>query len=106
MTNGGLLEATQAAMNMNDDSLTKCLDRLENYGADILAIYTDFAPLSFCFGLYHRTDEGQHIIDGERCQLYMNGGVIFHGQHDSGGDGSAPTFSVNLTPTQGWSIHT
>jgi hypothetical protein len=37
---------------------------------------------------------------------WFNGGLIYHGQHDNGGDGSAPTFSVNLTPQYGWSIHT
>lgn len=105
-TNGGLLEATQAAIGMNDESLTKCLDRLENYGADMLVIAPDYAPLSFHFGLYRRTEEGEHMIEGERCQLYLNGGIIFHGKHDNGGDGSAPTFSVNLTPCNGWSIHT
>ena len=36
----------------------------------------------------------------------MNGGVIFHGTHDGGGNGGAPTFSVCLSPTDGWSIHT
>jgi hypothetical protein len=37
---------------------------------------------------------------------WFNGGLIYHGKHDNGGDGSAPTFSVNLTPQYGWSIHT
>ncbi len=34
------------------------------------------------------------------------GGLIYHGEHDRGGDGEAPTFSVNLTPQNGWSVHT
>jgi hypothetical protein len=37
---------------------------------------------------------------------WFNGGLIYHGRHDGGGDGGAPTFSVNLTPQYGWSIHT
>lgn len=37
---------------------------------------------------------------------WMNGALIYHGPHDNGGDGGAPTFSVNLVPTNGWSIHT
>jgi len=49
----------------------------------------DFAPLSFTFEL-----------NG------ISGGIIFHGQHDNGGDGGAPTFSVNLTRTTGWLMHT
>jgi hypothetical protein len=36
----------------------------------------------------------------------MNGGLIYHGKHDNGGDGGSPTFSVCLEPTNGWSIHT
>lgn len=34
------------------------------------------------------------------------GGIIFHGEFDNGGDGSAPTFSVNLDNSYGYSIHT
>jgi len=39
-------------------------------------------------------------------QEWFNGGLIFHGPHDNGGDGGAPTFSVNLMPSHGWNIHT
>jgi len=39
-------------------------------------------------------------------ERWFNGGLIFHGPHDNGGDGGAPTFSVNLSPQDGWSIHT
>lgn len=34
------------------------------------------------------------------------GGLIYHGEHDHGGDGGAPTFSLNLTPKNGWAVHT
>ena len=101
-----LITAMQKAVEMQDESLSKCLDRLENYGADILTIYPDYAPLSFSFGLFRRSEKGEHVIEGERCQLSMNGGIIFHGKHDNGGDGSAPTFAVSLNPVNGWSIHT
>jgi hypothetical protein len=37
---------------------------------------------------------------------WFNGGLIFHGAHDRGGDGGAPTYSVNLSPTDGWAVHT
>lgn len=43
------------------------------------------------------------LTDGE---FRGNGGIIFHGRHDNGGDGGAPTFSVCMEPTNGWSIHT
>jgi len=52
-------------------------------------LHMDFAPLSFCW-----SGGG------------MTGGLIFHGPHDNGGDGGAPTFSVNLSNTYGWSLHT
>lgn len=39
-------------------------------------------------------------------KFWFNGGLIFHGPHDGGGNGGAPTFSVSLTPQDGWSIHT
>ena len=55
----------------------------------------DFAPYSFFWMLF--SPEGT---------FWMNGGLIYHGTHDGGGSGGAPTFSVNLTPTNGWAIHT
>jgi hypothetical protein len=58
-------------------------------------LYTDFAPYSFFWTEY--TTSGQRGLIG---------GLIYHGQHDGGGNGGAPTFSVNLVPTTGWSIHT
>jgi hypothetical protein len=58
-------------------------------------LYTDFAPYSFFWTEFNPT--------GKRGLI---GGLIFHGQHDGGGNGGAPTFSVCLTPTSGWSIHT
>ena len=58
----------------------------------------DFAPLSFAFAIYT-------VKDGKE-KVWFNGGLIFHGKHDNGGDGGAPTFSVTLTPHSGWSIHT
>jgi hypothetical protein len=61
-------------------------------------IMCDFAPLSFYF-------EKVVMIDGEWKRDY-NGGIIFHGSHDGGGDGGAPTFSVSLTPVDGWATHT
>jgi len=78
-------------------SLVECLDRLQaiagNYKGKV-SLFADWAPYSFEFSI---------VSDG-RCVL--NGGVIFHGKHDNGGDGGAPTFSVSLSPVDGWSIHT
>jgi len=49
-------------------------------------VYSDFAPLSLYFvRTVNRNFNG-------------NGGVIFHGKHDHGGNGGAPTFSVSIEP--------
>lgn len=103
LTEGKLDEALKYAESIKDNSLKDCIDRLkkveENYknnGTSIeTEITTDFAPYSFYF--VRRNSNGE--FNG-------NGGIIFHGAHDNGGDGGSPTFSVNLTPTTGWQIHT
>ncbi len=104
-TNGKLDEALEFAEKRGDKSLLECLDRLnrhdkvsrEEYHRNVeTSIYPDFVPLSFEFV---RKD-----LDENR--IRMNGGIIFHGSHDGFGSGSAPTFSVCLEPTSGWSIHT
>ena len=59
----------------------------------------DFAPLSFNFTINKKQDDGSY-------QPWFFGGLIFHGNHDGGGNGGAPTYSVCLTPQDGWSIHT
>ena len=61
-------------------------------------LYPDFAPYSFYF-VMERKEKDQY-------RRWFVGGVIFHGPHDHGGTGEAPTFSVCLEPTDGWSIHT
>ena len=58
-------------------------------------LYEDFAPMSFYWE--------EIAPNGKRS---MNGGLIYHGPHDGGGNGGAPTFSVSLEPGQGWAIHT
>jgi hypothetical protein len=63
-------------------------------------LFADFAPQSFEFYREVKKEGGE---DWLTC---THGGLIFHGSHDNGGDGGAPTFSVNLTPQDGWSIHT
>ena len=78
------------------DSLMDCLNNLANYtnNEKEVVLFNDFAPHSF----YFQVKKENKVI--------MDGGVIFHGSHDNGGDGGAPTFSVNLTPSTGWRIHT
>lgn len=99
LTNNNLTEALEFAKSINDTTLQDCLNRLElidkNLGSET-TICDDFAPYSFEFS---RNKDGHSIGDG---------GIIFHGKHDNGGDGSAPTFSVSLDndTTPRWQIHT
>jgi hypothetical protein len=59
-------------------------------------LYPDWAPMSLVFQMKYNGKND------------MNGGFIFHGVHDGGGNGGAPTFSVELNPDtkSHWSIHT
>lgn len=78
------------------DNLLEKFEYLDNY-ADrkcVTIIGTDFAPYSFSFCIKR---------DGE---VWFNGGMIYHGDHDGYGSGSAPTFSVTLDKATGWRIHT
>jgi hypothetical protein len=61
----------------------------DNYPSHPGKLYKDFAPLSF-----------------EWCAGNLQGGLIFHGEHDGFGNGGAPTFSVSLSNTRGWQLHT
>ena len=58
-------------------------------------IWTDWDEKSFAFS--EKNADGSNGVSG---------GIIFHGKRDNGGDGSAPTFSVCLTPVDGYAIHT
>jgi hypothetical protein len=46
------------------------------------------------------------IIKNETKTCLLDGGLIYHGNHDGFGSGAFPTLSVTITPTDGWSIHT
>jgi hypothetical protein len=98
-SNGRLAEI-KAFAKKNDlmESFNETFSRLENYsdkGYEV-NLYSDFAPLSLEF-----------VIKQEE-RFVLNGGFIFHGQHDKYGNGGAPTFSVSLSQDKvtGWSIHT
>jgi len=107
LTNGALEKARKFADETGQrEDLEIALVRLfsreknENVGNEgqksEIELYPDFAPYSFEWAW--RNLETNKII--------MNGGLIYHGKHDNGGDGGAPTFSVSLTPQSGWCIHT
>jgi hypothetical protein len=79
-----------------DGQLAETLERLSRLaGQGRAKLFRDFAPHSWEFVIFRQDGESR-----------FNGGVIYHGPHDRGGDGGAPTFSVSLTPCEGWSIHT
>jgi|GEM_PF-1202090 hypothetical protein len=72
-------------------------------------VYSDFAPLSLTFGRYRINDAYMKHELNQLNEAYCgNGGIIYHGPHDNGGDGGAPTFSVSINPDRKphWSIHT
>jgi len=71
-----------------------------DYGQVRCRLMKDFAPHSFYFVMEVRKEET------EVWKTWFEGGLIYHGEHDRGGDGGPPTFSVNLVPKYGWSVHT
>jgi hypothetical protein len=95
----------------------------------IVILFPDFAPSSFAISWYARgkdaypqttldniqnlitrrtrySDSVSEVLESYGYKFWFNGGLIYHGTHDGGGDGGAPTFSVNLSPVNGWSVHT
>ena len=64
----------------------------------ICTLSRDFAPHSFSWVVERRQKDGTY-------KYWINGGLILHGAHVNGGDGGLPTLSVNLTPADGWEIH-
>lgn len=97
-TEGQLFKRIEDDIAKGDDSLLNSVMRrveaAENYKGPVI-IMEDIKDYSFYFVHYNKDVE-----------FVMNGGIVFHGSHDGGGNGSAPTFSVNITPQNGWSTHT
>lgn len=82
-----------------DKSLENCLDNLRRWRHPIM-VGSDYDEMSFTFREIlpnELTQKGYHGI---------NGGIIYHGPRDGFGCGAAPTFSVTITETEGYSIHT
>jgi len=100
LTEGKLDEVLLVAKEKGNETLQNCLNALkqvdENLGTET-QVFTDFAPLSF--GFTRKDDAGN---------FRGNGGIIFHGNHDGYGSGSAPSFSVSIEheQTDRWQIHT
>ena len=88
------------------EALGRCLAQLNKIRKNTFTncyvwLFTDFAPMSLYFAIIDSDN-----IPYEREDIKMNGGIIFHGDHDAYGSGSFPTLSVCVNPTDGWSIHT
>lgn len=82
------------------DQLNDRLEYLQDYSDQVTRckLYKDSAPYSFAFTMEKK--------NGDDWKVWFYGGLIYHGSHDNGGDGGAPTFSVNINPMDGWAIHT
>ena len=96
-SNGKLKECITFARQIKDPSIIHCLKRLKRVDANVgseTTIYPDWAPHSLYFVRKYK--------DGSK----TDGGIIYHGSHDGYGSGAAPTFSVSITGSQGWSTHT
>lgn len=108
-TKEAFLAATKEALEAGlIDNFLANLRKLSEFGlSDDMAkdqirctLYHDFAPFSFSFVIERKA------ADSDTYESWFNGGLIYHGRHDGYGSGSAPTFSVSLTPSTGWQIHT
>ena len=89
---GGWLETCfdHGAKSGELDSLLKGFETIKRLGnGEPALLYSDHAPLSFYWTVNN-----------------WEGGLIYHGAHDRGGDGGAPTYSVNVNPVNGRAIHT
>ena len=86
----------------------KLLDYLDNYSSQPVrcTLYRDWAPMSLTFTIERQEELGAPKDREQRWAHWFNGGLIYHGSHDGYGSGSAPTLSVTVGPTDGWSIHT
>ncbi|MBN1772543.1 MAG: DUF4120 family protein [Deltaproteobacteria bacterium] len=94
--------ADKVGLRENLEDQLRYLDEYAEHGdrgKTCCRLYRDSAPQSFGFVMTVRREGGIY-------KTWFNGGLIFHGPHDGGGDGGEPTLAVCLTPTTGWAIHT
>ena len=107
-------EVLQFANKINKEhQLLQCLWRVSenfNHGKPYVCIIgKDFAAYSFTFACYKLddveiiTDNGTFISRKYGSDPFLNGGIIYHGPHDKA---DKETFNIQLSPSDGWSIHT
>lgn len=94
-TQSKLNESLKFAQSNNDDSLQKCIDRLQNRVRcainHYIKIYSDFEKHCYEFA---------EFVNGE-CR--MRGGIIYHG---SPNEGYKENGNIQMQRTYGWQIHT
>ena len=97
-TQGKLSEAIAYSRKLHDASLINAIQwKRKRWGWEHhkVDIYEDFAYMSFYFV----------ITDTSANRPVLNGGIIYRGPRNDGKP-EKETFSVSLTPTNGWSTHT
>jgi hypothetical protein len=79
----------------------------QNQPDKVAFVYADFTYMGLVFGKY-KNNMVWPIHEANVTPIISNGGIIYHGPHDNGGDGGAPTFTVSINPSRKphWSIHT
>jgi hypothetical protein len=83
------------------DKLQARLDYLDKYNDPATVrckLFRDFAPASFEFVMEKLDKTGAWAY-------WFNGGLIYHGSQEGWGS-TGPTFSVTLSPSDGWEVHT
>lgn len=116
-TADALAEAVKLAVRTGRlSNLIRRLAYLDSYGYDagpesrlhehptMAHLKPDGAPASFgvIVTRAHADYEKGEVVN----RFWFCGALIFHGPHDNGGDGGAPTFAVSVNPCDGWSFHT
>lgn len=94
-------------INKQDDFIQK-LFRLghgyHNNGKEYICLISkDFSKYSFQFACFNIIKEEYNKIEYDKIP-WLNGGLIYHGPLQDGFE--SETFSISLTNSIGWSIHT
>lgn len=104
LTNGELKASISFSREIKDPSLIRCLKRLKVANKNcntITRISNDGPKHCFYFCRYALDEITKEPIFNEE-HFRGNGGIIFHGKSNE----YVRNFSVQLTPSFGWSIHT
>ncbi len=97
-----------ATADLGNNSLESCIQRLMSWNpwnARIIISCDAFDDLSFSFHEDLPVDD-MTSPNPAQTRTGICGGIILHGKRDAYGSGQAPTFSVTLEKTEGYSIHT